>query len=59
MQTIRNRVPLCSCFSEDRPALRGPDTNPADGETAPRESDSSPALRPDVHCLQRWIDLNA
>ena len=59
MQTFSDRLPLCRCFCEDRPALRSPEANPASCETALRESDSSLALRPDVPCLQRWIDLNA
>ena len=59
MRTIQDRLTLCRCFTEDRPAIRNPDANPGSGETVLRESDASPALRPDVRCLQRWIDLNA
>ncbi len=59
MQPISDRRPLCRCFAEDPPALRGSDANPANGETASYEAESSLILRPDVRCLQRWIDLNA
>ncbi len=59
MQPIPARLPLCRCFAENPPALRGGDAHPTNGETAQYEVESSLILRPDVRCLQRWIDLNA
>jgi hypothetical protein len=60
MQTIQDRVPVCGCFAEDRPAFRNRDARLGDeAEPLGNDGDSSLSLRPEVPCLQRWIDLNA
>ena len=62
MHDTPDRIPLCRCFGEwpAAPSIRHA-ADAADaaaaadgfGEDAPR------LLRPGVHRLQRWIDLNA
>ena len=59
MQTIQDRVPVCRCFAEDRPAFNRDAESPQRSRALGADGDSSLLLRPDVHCLQRWIDLNA
>ncbi len=58
MQPIRDRIAVCSCFVEDRPRRDPCMKNDAD-EPIRREAETLLSLRPDVPCLQRWIDLNA
>ena len=61
MQTILDRIPVCRCFHEDRPAPRnGASQRAADAlDPSAWESEARLPLRPDVPCLQRWLDLNA
>ncbi|HVS37356.1 MAG TPA: hypothetical protein VMS17_17475 [Gemmataceae bacterium] len=60
MQPILDRIPLCRCFADDRPALPGAVRPIRDvGDPVRMDRESPLSLRPDVNCLQRWIDLNA
>jgi hypothetical protein len=61
MQTILDRIPVCRCFHEDRTASRNsaPYRAPDAAEPAGWEAEARLPLRPDVPCLQRWLDLNA
>ena len=59
MQTIHDRLPLCRCFFEDRPAFGVTDANAPLIESACCDPEACLTLRPEVACLQLWIDLNA
>ena len=59
MQPVRDRLAVCSCFVEDRLARRRDASKNDAGEVIRREPEAPLSLRPDVPCLQRWIDLNA
>jgi hypothetical protein len=63
MHDSSDRLTFCRCF-EAAPSFfldAGP-VNPAEATRQPVPARRPPApslLRPDVHCLQRWIDLSA
>jgi hypothetical protein len=61
MQPILDRIPVCRCFHEDvsTSAKSVPHRAADPTEPARWESEARLPLRPDVPCLQRWLDLNA
>ena len=55
-------IRLCRCFEANRIDLVRylPDPGTESGNRASQlESEHFPPLRPEAHCLQRWLDLNA
>ena len=61
MHGTLDRAPLCRCFDADRGLQLRAAAFPTDDAPDATNGESEPRmpLRPEVHCLQRWIDLNA
>jgi len=63
MLDTNDRVVICRCFDAAPPALHISWRELADAGHRPdhagRSRDAVSFLRPDVPCLQHWMDLNA
>jgi len=62
MHDTCDRTLFCRCFDTTPPRPAGGRRETADTNHQPAHAGRSPVgpiLRPDVYCMQRWLDLNA